>query len=527
MKLLLYYYTLRHLKFIQLWYRIPILKKWSHTVSKKKLNLDKAGNIPCWIPSTCTEKVYSDKNSFTFLNQTHIFEKDIDWDFCDKGLLWNYNLNYFEYLTQPGIDALTGYGLIDNYIRHYPELKHGHDPYPISLRLVYWIRFFIEQRIRPDKKYFFALHSQAKELQSKIEFHLLGNHLLENAFAIFFAGIYLEDSNMIKQGRRLLSGQLNEQILQDGGHFELSPMYHQLMLYRLLDVINISKCTKNNDAKEIIPLLNQKAAVMLGWMQQMCFCDGSFPLFNDSAYGIAPSPVKIKDYASRLGIEPSTIPFSGSGYRKWLGANWEMFIKAASPNPPYQPGHAHCDAMSFTLSVNQKPIVVDTGTSVYDAEPDIRKRERSTSAHNTVQIGDWEQSEIWGTFRMARRAKVTIIEENTCKITLAHNGFYFKKGYVHTRTFNQASKLILIKDEVEDYKNEMHIARIHFHPEIALRKLANGIYSFTDGQIYFNGFKSISICEYNYAPFFGKRQKAEGLEILFERELITKITILL
>ena len=30
-------------------------------------------------------------------------------------------------------------------------------------------------------------------------------------------------------------------ILEDGGHFELSPMYHQIMLFRVLDCIQLLK----------------------------------------------------------------------------------------------------------------------------------------------------------------------------------------------------------------------------------------------------------------------------------------------
>ena len=35
--------------------------------------------------------------------------------------------------------------------------------------------------------------------------------------------------------------ELPEQILADGGHFELSPMYHALVLEDLLDLVNIAR----------------------------------------------------------------------------------------------------------------------------------------------------------------------------------------------------------------------------------------------------------------------------------------------
>ena len=42
-----------------------------------------------------------------------------------------------------------------------------------------------------------------------------------------------------KKAVEILREELEEQILNDGGHFELSPMYHQIMLFRVLDCINL------------------------------------------------------------------------------------------------------------------------------------------------------------------------------------------------------------------------------------------------------------------------------------------------
>ena len=57
---------------------------------------------------------------------------------------------------------------------------------------------------------------------------------------------------------------LNEQILDDGGHYELSPMYHKLMLYRILDCINLAKSNSSFDYdKEIISIMRLKAQNVL------------------------------------------------------------------------------------------------------------------------------------------------------------------------------------------------------------------------------------------------------------------------
>ena len=43
------------------------------------------------------------------------------------------------------------------------------------------------------------------------------------------------------KSKNLLISELNEQVLKDGAHFELSPMYHQIILSRLLDSIQLIK----------------------------------------------------------------------------------------------------------------------------------------------------------------------------------------------------------------------------------------------------------------------------------------------
>ena len=45
----------------------------------------------------------------------------------------------------------------------------------------------------------------------------------------------------LRRGLFILRRELAEQVLEDGGHFELSPMYHALILEDLLDLVNLSQ----------------------------------------------------------------------------------------------------------------------------------------------------------------------------------------------------------------------------------------------------------------------------------------------
>ena len=158
---------------------------------------------------------------------------------------------------------------------------------------------------------------------------------MENGFALFFAACYFSDQKLYRRAERLLRTELKEQILGDGGHFERSPMYHQELLHRILDCVNLAK---NNPelGEKLAVRLRSRAAAMVGWLRQMTFRDGRIPLFKDSAGGIAPSSRQLRDYAGRLGVNQSgdskPLPLGESGYRRASGNQYEIIVDVLDMN---------------------------------------------------------------------------------------------------------------------------------------------------------------------------------------------------
>ena len=145
-------------------------------------------------------------------------------------------MNYFDFLNQSKINTNFGIDLILNYIRNDHYLIVGKESYPISLRGINWIKFLSQNNIK-NFDIDILLFNHYKILLQNLEFQLLGNHLLENGFSLLFGSYYFQNNKFYKKSKKLLYSQLNEQILRDGGHFELSPMYHQIILNRLMDCI--------------------------------------------------------------------------------------------------------------------------------------------------------------------------------------------------------------------------------------------------------------------------------------------------
>jgi len=474
------------------------------------------------LPSIPNHSSFLSNNSFSFLNLEKKFNDNIDWNFNEYGKLWTYNLTYFEYLNQAEIAPEIGVQLIRDFIQKTDSIKDGLEPFPISLRIINWIKFLTKNNIK-DSEIDQHLYIQAEILVDKLEYHLLGNHLLENGFALLFAAYYFSDENFYEKAATIFWSELKEQILADGAHFELSPMYHCLMLYRMLDSTNLMQQNQHIQFKNHMELeiaILTSTSLMIGWLKKMTLQNGQIPRLNDTSEGIAPSSQQLLDYAQRLQLTPPEISLTKSGYRKYESTDYECIVDTGHIGPDYLAAHAHADTFNFVVHTNGQPFIIDTGISTYENDEN-RHRERSTSAHNTIQIGEVEQSEVWSSFRVARRAKVFNLNETKNTIKASHNG-YTRIGATHTREFVFSEKEIFIKDIISTKKPIQKRAFIHFHPNIKV-VLKDNMVETNLGKIQIVGSENIKLASYLYAKGFNDRVEAQKIIVTFAKELETNI----
>jgi hypothetical protein len=472
---------------------------------------------------------YFGRNTFSFLNQAHQFQEKFDWDYAGYGKLWAYNINYFEFLHQPEFDKKTGLRLIYDFIDQRKNLNIGYDSYPISLRNIFWIRFMTKHAIQ-DNLIDAFLYATYKLLEKNLEYHLLGNHLLENAFSLLFGACYFHDASLYQKAHKLLKSELNEQILSDGSHFELSPMYHQIILYRLLDSINLLQNNQIfNEQEELLLYLKGKSLFMLKWLNAIIFSNGEIPLFNDAASNIAPSAGHLNRYAVELKIitqddsnRHNPARLSASGYRCFKNNVYECILDVGQIGPTYQPGHAHADTFNFVLNVGNKPIVVDTGISTYNTG-EIRLYERGTAAHNTVTVLNKNSSEVWSSFRVARRNRVKIIEDNVRNIVAQHDGF-MSVGTIHRRRWDFGDDKIEIVDYLSG-KNTSGKAYLYIAP-IYKPERQDGSIRIENISIAFDNANSIEIKKGKIPNGYNRFEENYAIVITFVKYLKTCINIL-
>jgi uncharacterized heparinase superfamily protein len=419
------------------------------------------------------------KSRFRFLSEVHDIASAQDWNRSDRPKLWNYNAHYFDDLNATDAHERRTWhlALLCRWVIENPPTRgDAWESYPTSLRIVNWIKWSLQGNAL-SASCVHSLSIQARWLRSRLETHLLGNHLWANAKALAFSGAYFEGdepATWLSAAIRLLREQLVEQILDDGGHFERSPMYHAIILEDVLDLIQLSACFPSVFEQTDVELWKHVAAKMLTWLRTMVHPDGDIAFFNDAAFGIAPSYKALVDYSDAIGsialnaVRSPAEWLKESGYvRAWVG-DAVLIADVGDVGPDYLPGHAHADTLSFELSIGEKRVLVNGGTSTYEANNE-RARQRGTAAHNTVVVDDHDSSEVWSSFRVGRRARphFTRVDagEGSISLEATHDGYrWLPSKIMHTRHWLLREKSLDITDRVSG-KPVAAVSHWHVHPQ--------------------------------------------------------------
>lgn len=454
-----YWHTLRHLKAEQIAFQVlhrgRKLKPRTGPVPLQRAQSDK------WVAPIAGTASFDPPGRFTFFNEVGDLA-DIGWDGPQRSLLWRYNQHYFADLVAADASERNDaqVALIKDWITANPPGRGvGWHAYPTSLRIIAWIKWALAGNTLPAAAAA-SLADQARWLSRNLERHILGNHLFVNAKALIFSGLWFEGDEADRWrtiGLRVLAREFPEQILPDGGHFELSPMYHILALEDVLDLINITQCF--DSGLEALTDWRDRVPEMLRWMAAMRHPDGEIAFFNDAAIGIAPTPTIVADYAARLGLGgmpemvPGLLRLEVSGYVRATLGPAILLADMAAVGPDYLPGHAHADTLSFELSLQGRRLIVNSGTSVYGTGPE-RLRQRGTAAHATVVVDGVDSSEVWGGFRVARRARIRNVqfaeEESYLCFEASHDGYTRLSGApLHHRRWQLGAAGLQITDRIE------------------------------------------------------------------------------
>lgn len=458
-----------------------------------------AGTVAAWgaiDPDSCVARAEEILvGRFSFLNQQEKLDS-VDWARRHVSHLWSYNLQYFDY----ALDLAWAYRMNGDprFARRFSEMAtdwvqqtssgqgDGWEPYALSIRAVNWMfaLLLLGKAVDAEARELIAssIFRQLSVLEARQETHLLGNHYQKNLLALAVGGLFFNDARAEKWRKKFAATLWREfevQFMEDGGHFERSPMYHAIALVDLLQIVHLYESAGERVPRSVVDRAVRAVRVYRLFSRP----DGTLHLFNDSANGIAPP----RPYILRLsglvlgsvGTDPEgTVSLPDSGFAGYVNrSTGERFVwDCGDIGPSYQPAHAHAGLLGFELDLAGFPVVVDSGVHGYGGDP-LREYVRSTRAHNTIMIGQREQSEMWGVHRVARRARMTRASATETPGAVAFEGAY---SPYHDRTTVHLRQIVrrgvhewAVNDSVEGGSDAPVVSFLHLHPSLDA-SLANG-----------------------------------------------------
>lgn len=532
MRFRLYINTLKYLKLSQIFWRLrytflpipnpvrkgALIREWKYK-----------WNSPSW-----NHEVWDGYQKFTFFCESHSISKSEHWNDKSKDALWLYNLHYLDCLNnQSNLNVEQELSLINTWVHDNTEPSEiGWDPYCISLRLVNIIKWMSENNIS-ETNIVESIELQADNLLHKLEFHIQANHLFTNIKSLIFVGCFLEGETAQKcldKGVSLLESELKEQFGADGGHYEISPMYHQILMWDLLDLTLLAQISMESRLLMYSESIQECIIRAEKWRVTMLHTNQEIAFFNDSALDIAPPNEVIEEYLKLLDIRVNQIDekhcyLKDSGFHVIkLKNNGKLIFDCCRLGPDYQPGHAHADTLSFEMSLFNKKLFVNSGTSLYGTS-ELREFQRSTCAHNTVTVNNRNSSQVWGGFRVAKRASVieSRIEKSakSIKITGAHNGFKKQSiSGVHSRSITVSERSLKVNDKIEELGSGSAVARFYLHPEVKVEKVTQQSVKLVleNQKITFNACGYINVKDSKWYPRFGAELQNLCLEVEFKTD---------
>jgi hypothetical protein len=353
-----------------------------------------------------------------------------------------------------------------------------------------------------------ALDRQLTHLEENLSYYFSPNtHLTGEALALYVAGLSMPELGASRRwtatGRRILLAEIDRQIGGDGGHAERSTHYHRYTLDFYLLALLMAERSKDTEA---VARFTDAATRTAEFARAMADDHGRLPLIGDDDGGML-WPIAgracddIRDSLALAAVllgRPDFAPWGIPEEVFWIAGrtalDQEPFINAhrtdavptasrALTDTGYvvardaagghlvfdigahgymNGGHAHADALSITLALRGRPLLIDPGTSTYTMNPAIRDRLRRTANHNTLTLDGQSASIPSGPFHWYSRTDAQAgAWRRNARFDWAegwHDGF---GAHRHRRNVFRAGAGWLIVDEVLGHGR--HAADLHWH----------------------------------------------------------------
>lgn len=472
----------------------------------------------------------SQKFTLAFLNESRSYQLPINWheEELENGTrLWKLNLHYMEFLEEVDDDWFQW--IIRDWIEQNPPSKKGYwldswNSFALSIRVVVWMQQLARRQNQLPNEFIDqvseSIYRQLLFLEKNIEKDIKGNHLIKNIKALLWGASFFQKDKNVKRwrslGEKLLSNELEDQILDDGLHYERSPAYHCQVLADLVECYIVFENVHLKQRLKECLITMGKALV------DVTHPDKKISLFNDGGLDMAYSPNEIvkvlKDLVDFTAEESRKIVLEEAGYFGLKEEGSYLLFDAGKIAPDFLPAHGHGDILSFEWSIGDQRIFIDKGVYEYNAG---RRRElsRSTRSHNTVTVANEDQCEFWHSFRVARRANVEVLDfshdNSSFRITAKHDGYTrLNENPIHQRELKFDGKELLIKDFIKAGAGQEAKARFLVHPDVEVKDLGDKLLlSVNDAELLFSTNMEFKVQSTSWYPNFGVEEVCKQIVV--------------
>jgi len=415
---------------------------------------------------------------FVYLGRERDYRTGIHWRDPAVSPLWAFNLHYLGAVLDLVLAERVGDArrILAEWTA---EFGHRWDPvawhpYPTSLRLTNLCCAAIDRAsfdaLGADCGRLAATH--AAFLLRHLERDLRGNHLLENAVALLMASACLRGPLALRCGtaaRTLLAAEIPEQVRGDGSHFELSPMYLLLVMQRCLQALALLDPDEPLARDTLAPAVARMACFLSG----IVCPDGDIPPLGDAVRAFAPPPAALLALAERLLGTRATPPppgvtsFDDAGLHVFRDRRTWAIFDAGPVCADYLPGHGQADSLTVEVWCDGACVVGDPGVHEYTGPE--RAWGRSSRAHSTVTVDDADTSEVFGSFRIGGRARITGVAREPRAVTATLRPFGVRADLTRRVQFAAGADAgIEILDSARVPPGRTARARLHLHPAVEL-----------------------------------------------------------
>jgi hypothetical protein len=355
--------------------------------------------------------------------------------------------------------------------------------------------------------------------------YLRSNHYLGDILGLLVLGMVLagepDAEGWFRFGRREFEREIRKQVYPDGVSFEGSLAYHGLAFEMFLVAAHLAVSAGRPFSRRFHDRLQRMAEVS----RSVRNSSGRIPLFGDQdsgrilPEGFARPPTHDNLLWAFAAVAGTNKPLDGPVHSEvaWTFGldSWRRAVDLPPTKPPGSAafplggifvlraertqlvvrvgdvgqngsgGHSHNDALSYELSIDGMPLIVDSGTYAYTFDVAARNDFRSTRAHNTVVVDQQEIHPIdpERVFELRQfawpRIDMCDLEGDTLVLSGSHDGYRrLPDPVVHSRRFSlsRVTGAVSIRDDLMGAATHEFASLLHFAPGTSIRRVSETVF---------------------------------------------------